>query len=69
LRAARAALKASKAAAAARPEEPGLFDLDDIRDEPVRAVTATLTAEQHRKLAAAAARQGVSIEEALARLV
>jgi ribonuclease HI len=67
--AARAALKASKAAAAARPEEPGLFDLDDIRDEPVRAVTATLTAEQHRKLAAAAARQGVSIEEALARLV
>jgi ribonuclease HI len=67
--AARAARNAQKSAPAARIEEPGLFDLDDIQDNPTVTVTATLSAEQHRALAASAARQGISIEEALARLV
>jgi ribonuclease HI len=67
--AARAARNAQKSAAAARVEEPGLFDLDDIRDNPTVTVTATLSADQHRALAASAARQGISIEEALAKLV
>jgi ribonuclease HI len=67
--AARAARNAQKSAAAARVEEPGLFDLDDIRDNATVTVTAKLSADQHRALAASAARQGISIEEALAKLV
>ena len=67
--AARAARNAAKTAAAARAEEPGLFDLDEIQDNPTVTVTTTLSAEQHRALAASAARQGISIEEALAKLV
>jgi ribonuclease HI len=60
---------AEKAATAASMAEPGLFELDDLRDHPTVAVTATLSTEQHRALAASAARQGISIEEALAKLV
>lgn len=65
---ARAARNAEKARAAL-VEEPGLFDLEEIQDSPTVAVTATLSPEQHRALAASAARQGISIEEALAKLV
>jgi ribonuclease HI len=67
--AARAARNAAKTAPAPRAEAPGLFDLDDLQDDPTVTVTTTLSAEQHRALAASAARQGISIEEALAKLV
>jgi len=57
------------AATPARAEAPSLFDFDDVEHDPTVAVTATLSAEQHRALAASAAQQGISIEEALAKLV
>jgi ribonuclease HI len=67
--AARAARNAAKAATPARAEAPSLFDFDDVEHDSTVTVTATLSAEQHRALAASAAQQGISIEEALAKLV
>ena len=62
--------KAAPVAAVAPVAEPSLFDFDD---EPSSAalvpVTARLTPEQHARLKQSAARAGVSIEQALARLV
>jgi len=64
------------AQAAVQPpvQPPSLFDFDNDGDHAAGAgefvdVTARLTPEQHKRLLAAAARGGVSVEQALAKLV